>query len=213
MRRTVAVLIVLSLFALGSSAASAATRASISIRAVVAQADWEEVDPETGAGEFGFLQFATEKTGTTVVLAVSRGELILCEGAQTPDDPSDDFYGFLGTSIQGDGRARLTVGRSYSSANGSATIQAQVSSVNECTGGSSVDSAKRVTVALELTSIGPVMIQKGRTTLAIPRQLRTKTFVRSRSREAAGTAVVDGRTLQVGGVVGDLSLRAMVIQQ
>ena len=73
MRRTMSVLAVLVLLALGSSAASAATLTTISIRAVVAQADWESFDETTGAGEFGTVQFATEKTGTTAVLAISRG--------------------------------------------------------------------------------------------------------------------------------------------
>ena len=212
MRRTVALLVVLSLFAFGSSAASAAvSKTTISIRALVAQADWESVDPDTGAGEFGVLQFATEKTGTTVAFVLSRGELVQCSGQDTPNDPSDDVFGFLGTSMQGGGRGQLKVGRSYMTAVGSATIQAQVSEVNECTGGSSVDSSKRVAVSLDLTSIGPVMIQKGRTTLTIPSQLRSKTFVQSRSRQAAGTVVVDGRRIDVGGDVGDVSLRAMAM--
>ena len=211
MRRTWTVLVVLVLIALGSSVASAATRATISIRAVVAQSGWESVDPDTGAGEFGIVQFATEKTGTTVALSMSRGELILCEGGDTPNDPTDDFYGFLGTSVDGEGKARLSVGRSFSSATGSATVQAQVATVNECTGESAVDDTQRIAISLDLTSIGPIVTQKGRTTVSIPKQLRTKIFVQSRSRDAAGTVVVDGRTIEAGGIVGELSLRGMQI--
>src|SRR5919106_177553 len=209
MRRTATVLAVLTMLALGSSVASATTRTTIAIRAVVAQAGWEFLDEETGSGEFGAVQFAAEKTGTTVFLTIIRGELIQCEGADTPDDPTDDFYGFLGTSITGEGKAKLTVGRSFSSARGSATVRAQVATVDECTADSTVDSTRSVTIALDLTSIGPVATQKSRTTVAIPKQLRTKTFVQSRSRDAAGTVVVDGRTMEVGGIVGELSLRGM----
>ena len=211
MRRTITVLAVLIVLALGSSVASAATRTSIAIRAVVAQASWEDIDEETGSGELGAVQFATEKTGTSVFVTVIRGELIQCTGAETPDDPTDDLYGFLGTSISGEGKARLSVGRSFSSATGSAKIRVQVATVNECTGGSEVTSATDMSVALDLTSIGPLVTEKGRTTIAIPKQLRTKIFVQSRSRDGAGTVVVDGRTLQVGGLVGELSLRAIQI--
>ena len=84
----------------------------------MAQAGWEKVDEETGAGEFGVVQFARERSGTTVFLTMSRGELVLCQGGDTPDDPTDDFYGFVGTATQGEGRARLSVGRSFSSATG-----------------------------------------------------------------------------------------------
>jgi hypothetical protein len=128
-----------------------------------------------------------------------------------PTDPTDDFYGFLGTSIFGEGRARLSIGRSFSSAKGTATVRAQVATVNECTGGSEVTSSTDVAVVLDLTGLGPVVTEKGRTTIAIPKQLRTKIFVQSRSREAAGTVKVDGRTLQVGGLIGELSLRGMLI--
>ena len=211
MRRTVSVLVVLAVLGLGSSVASAATRTTISIRAVVAQAGWEEIDEETGAGELGSVQFAAEKTGTSAAVLISRGELILCAGGDTPTDPTDDFYGFLGTSIFGEGRARLSVGRSFSSAKGTATIRAQVATVNECTGGSEVTSSTDVAIALDLTGLGPVVTEKGRTTIAIPKQLRTKIFVQARSRESAGTVKVDGRTLQVGGLIGELSLRGMQI--
>ena len=211
MRRTFVVLVVLAALGIGSSAASAATRQSIAIRAVVAQASWENINEETGAGEFGVMQFAREKSGTTVFLSMSRGELVLCQGSETPDDQTDDFYGFVGSATQGEGRARLTVGRSFSSASGSGTINAEVLTVNECTGDAEATSRTSISVSLDLTSIGPVVTQKSRTTIAIPKQLRTKTFVQSKSREAAGTAVVGGRTIEVGGIVGELSLRGMMI--
>jgi hypothetical protein len=59
MRRSVATLIFLVLFVVGSSVASAATKQSVTIRAVIAQAEWEQFDEDTGSGEFGVVQFAT----------------------------------------------------------------------------------------------------------------------------------------------------------
>ena len=103
------------------------------------------------------------------------------------------------------GRSMVQLGQ------GAATIRAQVATVNECTGGSEVTSSTDVAIALDLTGLGPVVTEKGRTTIAIPKQLCTKIFVKSRSREGAGTVKVDGRTLQVGELIGELSLRGMHI--
>jgi len=213
MRRSVVVLIVLVLFTVGSSVALAATRQSITIRALVAQAGWEVFDEETGAGEFGIVQFSTAEGQTTVFLSLSTGELILCEGGATPDDPSDDVYGFLGSTTQGEGPATLALGRSYSSAVGSATVSAQVQTVNECTGGVEVTDSTSIQLALDLTGISPIITEKSKTRLSIPKQLRQKLMIQSRSRDAAGKLVMDGRTIDVGGVIGTLWLRASQTQR
>ena len=207
MRRSVATLIALMLFVVGSSVASAATRQAVTIRALVAQAEWERFDEDTGAGEFGAVQFATVDGQTTVALAVSSGELIQCEGALTPDDPSDDVYGFLGTLIQGEGPATLVLGKSYSSASGSGTVDAQVQTFDECTGEGDVTTTRSIRLALDLSGISPVITQKSRTTIAIPKVLRAKVMLQSRSRDAAGTLVMDSRSLDVGGVIGNLWLK------
>jgi hypothetical protein len=212
MRRSAATLIFLVLFAVGSSVASAATKQTVTIRAIVAQADWERFDEATGAGEFGVVQFATAQGQTTVFLASSRGELIQCSGALTPD-PSDDVYGFLGTLIQGEGPATLVLGKSYSSAKGSGTVSAEVLTFNECTGEGDVTTTRSIKLALDLTGISPVVTQKSRTTIAIPKQLRTKVMLQSRSRDAAGTLVMDGRSSDVGGVIGNLWLKGSSTQR
>jgi hypothetical protein len=213
MRRSVATLILLVLFAVGSSVASAATKQTVTIRALVAQADWERFDEDTGAGEFGVVQFATTQGQSTVFLALSRGELIQCAGALTPDDPSDDVYGFLGTLIQGEGPATLVLGKSYSSANGSGTVSAEVLTFNECTGEGDVMTTRSIRLALDLTGISPVVTQKSRTTITIPKQLRTKVMLQSRSRDAAGTLVMDGRSSDVGGVIGNLWMKGSSTQR
>lgn len=213
MRRTVAALLFIGLFTLSSSVAVGATRQSITIKAVVAQAGWETFDENTGAGEFGVVEFATAERRTTVALVVSTGELIQCEGASTPDDPTDDMYGFVGSETQGEGPARLSVGKSYRSAVASGTVTAHVTTVNECTGGSAVTTTTTIRIALELTAIGPIIVQKSRTTIAIPRQLRSKTFIQSSARNAAGSLSVGARSIEAGGVIGTLSLRASQVQR
>ena len=55
-------------------------------------------------------------------------------GADTPDDPSDDFYGFVGKTTFGIGTATVTIGRQYTSAKASGTVTVDVQTVNDCTG-------------------------------------------------------------------------------
>ena len=206
MRRTFVVLIVGMLLAVGSSTALAATQ-QVTIRALIAEAGWESFDEDSGTGESGYVQFAAAEGTTTVFLSMSKGELILCDGGDTPDDPFDDFYGFLGTETAGQGPAKLVLGRSYSSAVASGTVTVSVHTFNECTGGEGATTTRTIKVSLDHNGIGPVMAQKLRSTIAIPKVLRSKTLIRSDSRESAGTMKVGSRTLQGGGVIGKLSMR------
>lgn len=212
MRRTFALMIVAMLFAVGSSTALGATQQKITIRALIAESGWESYDDDTGNGESGYVQFAAAQGTTTVFLAMTKGELVLCEGGDTPDDPFDDYYGFLGTETIGQGSAKLTLGRTYSSARAWGTVTADVYSYNECTGDEGSVSTKTIKVSLNLAGIGPVVAQKLRSTISIPKALRSKTLIRSDSREAAGTTKVGTRTIETGGVIGKLSMRASLLE-
>lgn len=211
MRRALGMLIVVMLFAVGSSTALAATSQKITIRALIAQAGWEDFNEETGGGEFGDVQFATAEGTTTVYLAMSKGELVLCEGAETPDDPFDDFYGFVGTETVGSGPGKLALGKTYSSAVASGKVTAEVYTFNECTGDAGTVTTKTINVSLELDGVSPVVNEKLRSTISIPQRLRSKIMISAQSREAAGTAKVGGRTIELGGVIGLLSMRASLI--
>lgn len=212
MRRTFALMIVAMLFAVGSSTALAATQQKVTIRALIAESGWESYDEDTGNGESGYVQFAAAQGTTTVFLAMSKGELVLCEGGDTPDDPFDDYYGFLGTETVGQGSAKLVLGRTYSSAKAWGTVTADVYSYNECTGAEGSTTTRTINVSLDLAGIGPVVAQKLRSTISIPKTLRSKTLIRSDSREAAGTIKVGTRTIEAGGAIGKLSMRASLLE-
>jgi hypothetical protein len=210
MRRALGLLIVAMLFVVGSSTALAATPQKITIRALIAQGGWDIYDEATGAGESGVVQVARAQGKTTAYLFASKGELVLCEGGDTPDDPFDDFYGFQGTETVGEGPAKLTLGRTYSSAKAWGTVTAEVFTFNECTGDEGSSTTKTVKVSLDLTGISPVVHEKSRSTISIPSRLRTKMMVKADSRDAAGTVVVGTRTIDTGGVIGQLFLRASI---
>ena len=207
MRRAVVTLLAVLIFAVGSSSALAATSQRVTIRALIAQAGWEEVKEETGAGEFGVAEFATAEGRTTIMLGISKGELALCEGGDTPDDPSDDVYGFQGTETMGEGPAKLSLGKSYSKAIASGTVQAEVFTFDECSGDTGTVRTMSIRVSMTLTGFSPIITQTSKTTLSIPDELRAKTFIRSEARQAAGTLTIGSRTLDVSGAIGKLSLK------
>jgi hypothetical protein len=213
MRRALVSLMAVMLFAVASSTAIAAAPQTITIRALIAQAGWETYDETTGAGESGDLQFANAEGTTTAYLSMSKGELVLCEGGDTPEDPFDDFYGFVGTETFGEGPAKLSVGKTYSSAKAWGTITADVFTFNECTGEEGATSGKTIKVSLDLTGITPVVHEKLHSTISIPSRLRSKTMIKADSRQAAGTAKLGTRTLQIDGVIGQLSMRASLIER
>jgi hypothetical protein len=208
MRRALALLIVAMLFVVGSSTAIAATTQKVTIRALVAQAGWETFDEQSGAGEAGSAEFATAEGRTTVTLSMSKGELVLCQGGDTPDDPFDDVFGFVGTSTFGEGPARLSLGKTYSSAKGSGTVTAEVFTFSECTGDEGTTSTKSIKVSIDLTGISPIIHETVRSTISIPSRLRSKTMIRADSREAAGSVKVGSRTIRTGGLIGMLSMKA-----
>lgn len=211
MRRALGAFIVVMLFAVGSSTALAATQQKITIRALIAQAGWETFDDDTGGGEFGDVQFATAEGKTTAYLSMSKGELVLCEGDETPDDPFDDIYGFVGASTIGEGPAKLALGKTYSSAIASGKVTAEVFTFNECTGDEGTTSTRTINVSLNLKGVSPVVTEKLRSTISIPQRLRSKTMISAQSREAAGAIKVGSRTLDVGGVIGQLSMKASLM--
>lgn len=208
MRRALALLIVAMLFAVGSSTALAATTQKVTIRALIAQAGWDTFDENTGAGEAGSAQFATAEGRTTVSLSTTRGELVLCQGAETPDDPFDDVYGFVGTATFGEGPAKLSLGKTYSSAKASGTVTAEVFTFSECTGDEGTISTRSIKVSMNLTGVSPIIHETLRSTIRIPSRLRSKSMIRADSREAAGTVKVGSRTIRTGGVIGMLSMKA-----
>jgi hypothetical protein len=206
MRRFLTMGLVATLMAGGAASALAATVTNVTLTATVAQASWSDVD-EDGNGEDVAVEFATSGGATTVSLFKSTGGVELCEGGDTPSDPDDDFYGFVGIQASGTGPAKLTVGRQYTSAKASGTVAAEISSFNECTGDFGTTTHRQIAVSVDLTAISRQIKETTRTTISIPKTLRLHQLLRAVSRDAAGTLKIGTRTLEVDGLVGRLSLK------
>jgi hypothetical protein len=206
MRKFLTMGLVATLMAGGAATALAGSVTNVTLQATVAQATWSDVDEE-GNGEDVSVQFATTEDGTTVSLFKSSGAIELCEGGDTPDDPTDDFFGFVGTQTVGDGPAKLTLGRQFTSAKGSGTVRAEVTTFDECTGDFGSTTTRQITVSVDLTGISRQIRETTRTTISIPKTMRIHQFLKAVSRDAAGTMKIGTRTLEVDGLIGRLQLR------
>ena len=207
MRRLPVLGAVLLLVAVGGPAASGASTTNTTMTATVAQATWSSLDPNTGMGEFAALEFARADGATTASFFRSVGEVVLCEGADTPADPTDDVFGFVGTEVNGSGPGTMSLGRQYTSAKASATVTAEVVTYDECSGDFGTTTTTTYKVSLTLTAISPLIRQQSRTTLRVPGELSAHAVIRGVFRQAAGTAKVGARTVAADGAIGQLTLR------
>ena len=206
MRRTPLLLALALATLLTGSVAYGASTLNLTMSATIAEGAWSTFDPETGNGEFGGVQLAREGGVVTATLDRSIGELVLCEGGDTPD-PTDDFYGFVGKEIHGTGPGTLSVGRQYRSAKASGTVAAEITTYNECTGDFGTTTTRTIPVSLNLNGVGPMAKVSSRSTLRVPSDLTGNEVLRGTLRQAAGTARVGTVTFDADGVIGQLTMR------
>jgi hypothetical protein len=206
MRRLI-VLLVIAAFAIGGAVnVLAATVTNVTLNATIAQATWDDLD-EDGNGEQ--IAISAEKSSTGIAINVDgfKGSFEVCDDAGTPDDPDDDFFGFVGTETYGSGAGKLSVATQYRSATASGTVKVEVTTFDECTGDFGTTTTKSIKVALDLTAISPVIRESTRSTIAIPKQFRLHQLVKAVSRVSVGTMTYGSRTFDVDGVVGQLTLK------
>lgn len=207
MRRMPVLGAVVLLVAIGGPAASGASTTNTTMSATIAEASWSTLDPDTGMGEFGVLQFARHDGVTEAFLARSFGEIVLCEGGDTPADPTDDSFGFVGTDVSGSGPATMALGKQYTSAKASGTVTVEIVTYDECTGDFGTTTTKTLKVSLALTAVSPLIRQQTRSTLRVPGELSAHTVIRGVLREAAGLAKIGTTRIDADGAIGQLTLR------
>ena len=206
MRRLVVLLVVAAFAVAGAVNVLAATVTNVTVNATIAQAIWDDID-EDGNGEQ--IAISAEKSSTGVAINVDgfKGSFEVCDDGGTPDDPDDDFLGFVGTETSGTGAGKLTIARQYRAATASGTIKVEVTTFDECTGDFGTTTTKSIKVALDLTAISPLIRESTRSTIAIPKQFRLHQLVKATSRVSVGTMTYGSRKLDVDGVIGQLSLK------
>jgi hypothetical protein len=200
-------LLAFGLVVIATSVASAASTQDTTLTATVAEASWDTYNPDTGLGEFGGIQVFRESGETYAVLQRAVGELVLCEGAATPDDPSDDFYGFVGRTTFGVGTATVTIGRQYTSAKASGTVTVDVQTVNDCTGALGVPQQRTVKFSLSVVAVSGLIKETTKSIIRVPSELTSHSQIRGAYRQAAGTVKLGTIVIDADAVVGQVTLR------
>ena len=200
-------LLAFGLLVMVSSVASAATTQDMTLTATVAEASWDTYNPDTGLGEFGGIQVFRESGETYAVLQRAVGELVLCDGAATPDDPSDDFYGFVGKTTFGVGTATVTVGRQYTSAKASGTVAVDVQTVNDCTGALGLPQQRTVKFSLNVVAVSGLIKETTKSIVRVPSELTSHSQIRGVYRQAAGTVKLGTVVIDADAIVGQVTLR------
>jgi hypothetical protein len=206
-RRLILVIAIATLTGGGAATVLAGNVQNVRQTATVAQAEWSDVD-RNGNGDQVAIEVANVDGSIEIDLRRSTGSVVACGDSGTPGDPSDDVYGFIGTDVSGTGTGTLTVATQYRGAKAAGTVRAEVTTIDECTGDVTTTGSRTISVALDLTAIGPIVRETNRSTIAIPGQFRSHELIRAVSRDAAGTMKLGSRTLPVDAVIGRLTLQA-----
>ena len=165
MRRVFVLLVVAAFAVAGAVNVLAATVTNVTVNATIAQATWDDLDDE-GNGEQVFIDAEKSSTGIAINVDAFKGSFELCDDGGTPDDPGDDFFGFVGTQTSGAGAGKLTVATQYRAAKASGTVKVEVTTFDECTGDFGTTTTKSIKVALDLTAISPLIRESTRSTIA-----------------------------------------------
>jgi len=97
------------------------------------------------------------------------------------------------------------LGKSYSSASASATLDVDTFTFDECSGTKGESQASHVQVAFNLTANGPLIKQSGRGTFHVPGQFNDHYTFRSTSRAATGSVSIGGASIDANGAIGKVT--------
>jgi hypothetical protein len=172
----------------------------------VAQVDWAFYDGDTFIG--GYLVAAEEAKRPTVIEYFKWSEtLVQCEGAGSPDDPSDDVWGYRIRSEFGYGpAATFTIGKSLSGAIATGVLTIQIDTADECTGeGASV--LEETAVSVQVVGTSSLIRESGRGSFHIPGEINAHGSFRQVYRTGDGVATIGDWSVESLGVVGTISWR------
>lgn len=153
-------------------------------RAIVAQAAWGSVDPETFTGDWGLVAAFDQGDLTGITLHEEDSVAITC---------ADGSPGSQGTFRHGQGAAdELTISPNLGSAAASGTLFVVSVSFNTCTQSFEATDEETVAVELVLAASGRRETTVDRYVEAVPGEYRFTSANRTASRPAAGSLTIDG---------------------
>jgi hypothetical protein len=171
--------------------------------ALTAQGSWYS---DAGGVETSGGLYAWQDSGASTAYVEyfeQHGSYVDC----TPEDETDESYGFQGEYRFGYGEGTLTIGRRSADAQASGMLETFTTVVDDCTGEYSESSGGSVAVSLDLVATGSKMMERGTSSFKIPSEYNSHSKYSSTSRIAAGSATIDGSEIAVDGVIGKVSWR------
>lgn len=191
MRRLLALLAIIAGLSIVATPALAGTVTNSSGSNMTAQVVWGTGD-ENGGGRYGGIYGDIESWGTTIGLWEQDAQVIACNNG-TPDDPTDDFMGYVGTMRNGDGEGAVTVAANLKTARVAGVLTITTAEVDYCAGTYLVTSVEEnVPVLLELVATsGPMpSVDVNHERLASVYNFHQN--IHMMSRYATGTAMLGG---------------------
>jgi len=187
--------------------AAASDVVNISGSATIAQVEWDYDDDGTFVG--GYVVAADDRTFGTIIESFQYSEaFVQCEGANTPDDPTDDRFDFQIVLASGTGYpTTFTIGRSYGGATVIGELTIVVDHFDGCTGESTTEVLTGVPVSLDIVGTGSLVREAGRGSFRIPGELNAHGSFRQTSRTGEGVAGIGSEAFTGVGIVGTVSWR------
>lgn len=188
-------------------AAAASTVVNDGGSVTVAQVEWAFEDDGTFIG--GYLVAAQDRTGGTVIESFLYTETVVqCEGAETPDDPTDDRFDFQLVLESGLGSATtFDIGRSYSGAHAAGDLTIVADRFDGCTGELVTEVLADVPVSLDVVGTGPLVREGGHGYFHIPSEINVRGSSRQTYRDGDGAAVIGAQAYHGDGAVGSVTWR------
>ncbi|HXI81044.1 MAG TPA: hypothetical protein VNM34_09545 [Verrucomicrobiae bacterium] len=172
----------------------------------MAQGSWDSWDDATQTYGFGYITVSQDQSGNTFAeYSASSQQYVQCTGADTPDDPSDDTFGTIGTDDYGWGSATLATAKTYSTANASGTLDIGRVSYDECTGIYDKEQVSSATFSLDLTATSALIKESGRGSFHIPGTFNNHSSYKAAYRYAEGTFDAGNGAVDVYGAIGKVT--------
>jgi hypothetical protein len=172
----------------------------------VAQGSFDSYDEESGAYRSGYLSVSrdAESSQAFAELSLYEDAYVQCTGADTPDDPNDDSFGYRTTMTWAWGDSSLVIGKNNGTAEAAADLFGGRETFDGCTGEWSFEELE-LAVSMSLTATSGTVRETGRGSFHLPGEYNGHSSYKSVYRSADGDLVIDGVTHTAFGVIGKVS--------
>ena len=173
----------------------------------MAQGTWESYAEDTGSFHYGYVAVSREQRSSETFAEFYdyREEYVQCTGADTPDDPEDDSFAAIGSSVWGYGPATLTIGKNNGSATASGTLEATRENFDGCSGEWTVEELADFDFSLALVATSGTIRETGRGSFHVPGEFNSHSSYKAVYREAAGTFTGGDGPQSISGMIGNIS--------